>query len=231
VSAAEVYNNPSDPWNWAALALDLTAAVIPFVPAGAGLVIRAARVAGNTDKLATVAQFAAKTKSAFEKTGLVKDVMDTIKDAAEDFQLDRGLAIADFMGGGPTDFEAGDSVLSNAFSALFSASAKAVTKKVFGLDDLGAIQKAVIGSSGNLLSSGLMTLYNGEFAKPPTAPNKELGAASGSFVGSIFTSVNEIVGGHPAQTRSIGRITKFLGGIGSFAAMRAQQKPEFEKRQ
>ena len=42
LSAAAVWQHPSDPWNWAALAADTASTVLPGVPGGAGAVIRAA---------------------------------------------------------------------------------------------------------------------------------------------------------------------------------------------
>ncbi|MEJ5343813.1 MAG: hypothetical protein WHS83_02770 [Chloroflexus sp.] len=42
LSAAAVWQNPSAPWNWAALAADTASTVLPVVPGGGGAVIRAA---------------------------------------------------------------------------------------------------------------------------------------------------------------------------------------------
>ncbi|MGB9873273.1 MAG: hypothetical protein ACPLYD_16650, partial [Anaerolineae bacterium] len=41
----EVYRDPGNVWNWAALAVDVGAAVLPAVPAGAGLIVRGGKVA------------------------------------------------------------------------------------------------------------------------------------------------------------------------------------------
>lgn len=41
----EVYRDPTNAWNWVALAVDVGAAVLPFVPAGAGLVVRGGKAA------------------------------------------------------------------------------------------------------------------------------------------------------------------------------------------
>jgi pyocin large subunit-like protein len=42
LSAAAVWQNPSDPWNWAALAADTASTVLPIVPGGGRALIRAA---------------------------------------------------------------------------------------------------------------------------------------------------------------------------------------------
>ena len=42
LSAAAVWQHPSDPWNWAALAADTASTVLPVVPGGGGALIRAA---------------------------------------------------------------------------------------------------------------------------------------------------------------------------------------------
>ncbi|WP_164927831.1 hypothetical protein [Chloroflexus aurantiacus] len=57
LSAAAVWQHPSDPWNWAALAADTASTVLPVVPGGGGALIRAA---AHADEAAGAAQAAAR---------------------------------------------------------------------------------------------------------------------------------------------------------------------------
>ncbi|MDZ7414240.1 MAG: hypothetical protein ONB15_12010 [candidate division KSB1 bacterium] len=45
----EVRRDPGNAWNWVALAVDVGAAVLPFVPAGVGLVVHGGKAAARAD--------------------------------------------------------------------------------------------------------------------------------------------------------------------------------------
>ncbi|MEM3434466.1 MAG: RHS repeat-associated core domain-containing protein, partial [Candidatus Methanomethyliaceae archaeon] len=70
----EVYRDPGNGWNWVALAVDVGAAALPAVPAGAGLVVRggkaakaAAELASHADEVADVARVVAEAASHADK--------------------------------------------------------------------------------------------------------------------------------------------------------------------
>jgi RHS repeat-associated protein len=231
VSIVELYNNPSDPLNYVALALDLTAAVIPFVPAGAGLVIRAANTVRKADKAIDAAQFAAKAKKILEGAEFFTDI---VQDVSQDVQIDRFTAAA-----GNEPFQLSDSLLGNGMSAIFSAGIKKIGGKA-----LGTIPAAILGGLGNLGSSALISAKNEDFDNEPSLPHSSFASATGS----IFGTLGAAIGGkyddvstnplkfEPSMGRALGRNFKMLAAMGMFGLTHAVSKPKpvnlnFEKRQ
>ena len=79
LSAAAVWQNPSDPWNWAALAADTASTVLPGVPGGAGAVIRGAKVANVLSDADLLRQVGRAVPSGRAVTSLSQAALATIR--------------------------------------------------------------------------------------------------------------------------------------------------------
>ncbi|MDW8101226.1 MAG: hypothetical protein RML36_17270, partial [Anaerolineae bacterium] len=93
----EVYRDPGNVWNWVALAVDVGAAVLPVVPAGAGLVVRggkvakaAAEAASHLDEAADVARAATEAASHVDEAADALKALRRPDDVADALQTGRG---------------------------------------------------------------------------------------------------------------------------------------------
>ncbi len=79
----EVQRDPGNAWNWAALVLDVGAAVLPVVPGGVGLVVRGGKALSHADEVVDAGRVLAEAASHADEVADVARAANRLDDATD----------------------------------------------------------------------------------------------------------------------------------------------------